>query len=145
MGHEIFTAQRSNVSFKESTLLLTASTTPTPPSPTSQASQTNPTSPTSPTTPSRHGVVSTGNQEIATDNSSAVVEGESQLKSDDDGSYSKRSNLLKIAVPVLICVAIILILSAVIVGMAFCLCERSRRYVYRGGVVWRGVALVGQC
>ena len=54
-----------------------------------------------------------------------VAEGEEQEAR--DGEYSKRSNLLKIAVPVLICVAIILILSAVIVGLTFCLCERNRR------------------
>lgn len=41
--------------------------------------------------------------------------------------YTKQSNLLKIVVPVLFFVALILVVSAVVVGMSFCFCERNRR------------------
>ena len=52
---------------------------------------------------------------------------EEEVEGAEDDGYSKRSNLLKIAVPVLLCVALILILSGVIVSLTFCLCERNRR------------------
>ena len=43
--------------------------------------------------------------------------------------YRKRRIVLKIVVPSLLSVAAILTLSAVIVGVSACLCERNRRYI----------------
>lgn len=40
--------------------------------------------------------------------------------------YSNKSNLLKVLVPVLLFVAVILIVSAAIVGISFCLCDRKK-------------------
>jgi hypothetical protein len=47
----------------------------------------------------------------------------------DETYYRKRKIVLKIVVPALLSVAAILTLSAVIVGLSACLCERNRRYV----------------
>lgn len=49
------------------------------------------------------------------------------LEDSDEAYYRKRRIVLKIVVPVLVSVAVILILSAVIVGLSACLCERNRR------------------
>ncbi len=49
--------------------------------------------------------------------------------------YTKQSNLLKIVVPVLFFVTLILVVSAVVVGMSFCFCERNRRWVWHVGGV----------
>ena len=55
---------------------------------------------------------------------------DSKITEDANEAYHrKRRIVLKIVVPVLISVALILTLSAVIVGLSACLCERNRRYV----------------
>ena len=60
------------------------------------------------------------------------VEGkDSEAKEDaNEAYYRKRRIVLKIVVPVLISVAVILTLSALIVGLSACFCERNRRYVH---------------
>ena len=66
-------------------------------------------------------------------NESAVgVEGKDLETKEEDANeayYRKRKIVLKIVVPVLLSVAAILSLSAVIVGLSACLCERNRRYM----------------
>ena len=59
------------------------------------------------------------------------VEGkDSEMKEGkNEAYYRKRKIVLKIVVPVLLSVASILTLSAVIVGLSACLCERNRRYL----------------
>ena len=60
---------------------------------------------------------------VAGDKSDGSVE-------DKNEAYNrKRRIVLKIVVPVLLSVAAILTLSAFIVGLSACLCERNRRYV----------------
>ena len=56
---------------------------------------------------------------------------DSEVKEDaNEAYYRKRRIVLKIVVPVLISVAVILTLSAVIVGLSACFCERNRRCVH---------------
>lgn len=50
----------------------------------------------------------------------------SELEKDIDDFYSKKMNLLKIIVPVLLSLAFILVLSAAIVGFSACLCDRKK-------------------
>ena len=57
----------------------------------------------------------------------AVVEEDKELGFEEDDAFNKKRNALKIAIPVLLSVAFILILSAAVVGLSACFCERNRR------------------
>ena len=80
---------------------------------------------TPPTTPTTEAPPTSKSEFGESDNSSLLDAEKEDVKAN---TYSKRSNLLKIVVPVLVCVALILVISAIVVGLSFCFCERNRRY-----------------
>ena len=110
-----------------SPLPATSSTDPTPPPPPPPSSSSN-------TSTSETGTPETGREEeeeeeghnAASDGEEGdVVESEGEKGAEDD--YSRKRNMIRIVVPVLLTVAFILIVSASVVGVVACVCERNRR------------------
>ena len=60
-------------------------------------------------------------------NSSASVRAESQTEETVFEEYSKKRNLLRIVVPVLLCVAAILFISGIIVTAAACFFQKNKK------------------
>ena len=80
----------------------------------------------------------TGLSGQTTTNSSEVdIEGKA-VEDELEAYRRKRWIVLKIVVPVLLSVAAILTISAVIVGVSACCCERNRRYeMMKGSLSWQ--------
>ena len=104
-----------------SPLPATSSSDPTPPPPPSSSSSNTSTSETA--TPE------TGEEEEEEEGHNAGSDGdvESEGEKGAEDGYSRKRNMIRIVVPVLLTVAFILIVSASVVGVVACVCERNRR------------------